>query len=125
MKRFKLLAGLLCAFLMYGCSLDYENTNSITPDGVWKNSEMINAFLSNIYGNMMPGWPIAANNTDEGMNGPTEMNQYVRGEYSVDISGQGLDYRFIERINFFLTNLETVELSVLTQVEKDRMRGQA
>lgn len=86
---------------------------------------MINAFLSNIYGNMMPGWPIAANNTDEGMNGPTEMNQYVRGEYSVDISGQGLDYRFIERINFFLTNLETVELSVLTQVEKDRMRGQA
>ncbi len=24
MKRFKLLAGLLCAFLMYGCSLDYK-----------------------------------------------------------------------------------------------------
>ena len=59
------------------------------------------------------------------MNGPTEMNQYVRGEYSVDISGQGLDYRFIDRINFFLTNLETVDASVLTQKEKDQMRGQA
>lgn len=125
MKRFKLLAGLLCAFFMYGCSLDYENTNGITPDGVWKDAKMIDAFLSNIYGNMMPGWPIAANNTDEGMNGPTEMNQYVRGEYSVDISGQGLDYRFIDRINFFLTNLETVDASVLTQKEKDQMRGQA
>ena len=83
MKRIKLLAGLLSAFLMYGCSLDYENTNSITPDGVWKDPQMISAFLSNIYGNMMPGWPISANNSDEGMNGPTEMNQYVRGEYSV------------------------------------------
>ena len=62
MKRFKLLAGLLCAFFMYGCSLDYENTNGITPDGVWKDAKMIDAFLSNIYGNMMPGWPIAANN---------------------------------------------------------------
>lgn len=125
MKRFKLLVGLLCAFLMYGCSLDYENTNSITPDGVWKDPQMISAFLSNIYGNMMPGWPISANNSDEGMNGPTEMNQYVRGEYSVDISGQKLDYRFIDRINFFLTNLETVDPAVLSVEENNQMRGQA
>lgn len=125
MKRIKLLAGMLCAFFMYGCSLDYENTNSITPDGVWKDPQMISAFLSNIYGNMMPGWPIAANNTDEGMNGTTEMNQYVRGEYSVDISGQKLDYRFIDRINFFLTNLETVDPAVLSVEENNQMRGQA
>lgn len=125
MKRIKLLAGMLCAFFMYGCSLDYENTNSITPDGVWKDPQMISAFLSNIYGNMMPGWPISANNSDEGMNGPTEMNQYVRGEYSVDISGQKLDYRFIDRINFFLTNLETVDPAVLSVEENNQMRGQA
>lgn len=125
MKRFKLLAGLLCAFLMYGCSLDYENTGAITPDGVWKDSKMIEAFLSNIYGNMMPGWPITANNTDEGMNNLTEMSQYARGEYSVDISGQGLDYRFIDRINFFLTNLEMVDPTVLSEEENNQMSGQA
>lgn len=44
MKRIKLLAGLLSVFLMYGCSLDYENKGSITPDGVWNNPEMIDAF---------------------------------------------------------------------------------
>ena len=125
MKRIKLLAGLLSVFLMYGCSLDYENKGSITPDGVWNNPEMIDAFLANIYGNMMPGWPIASNNTDEGMNGVTEMDQYVRGEYSVDNHGQGLGYGNIDKINFFLTNLATVDQAVLTKEENDQLRGQA
>lgn len=123
MKKKNIIVGLFCSLLLGSCSLDYENTSAITPDGVWENPDMVNAFLTNIYGSMMPGWPISANNTDEGMNGPTDMSQYVRGEITVDNCAQGLDYKNIDKINYFLANLESV--TVLNEDEKKQLRGQA
>lgn len=123
MKKKNIIVGLFCSLLLGSCSLDYENTSAITPDGVWENPDMVNAFLTNIYGSMMPGWPISANNTDEGMNGPTDMSQYVRGEITVDNCAQGLDYKNIGKINYFLANLESV--TVLNEDEKKQLRGQA
>lgn len=123
MKKKNILVGLCCSLLLSACSLDYENTEAITPDAVWKDQTMINAFLNDIYGNMMPGWPITANNTDEGMNGNTEMSQYVRGEATVMNSGVGLDYKNIDKINFFLDNLEAT--TALTEDEKKPLIGQA
>ncbi len=123
MKKKNILVGLCCSLLLSACSLDYENTEAITPDAVWKDPTMINAFLYDIYGNMMPGWPITANNTDEGMNGPTDMSQYVRGEATVMNSGVGLDYKNIDKINFFLDNLEAT--TALTEDEKKPLIGQA
>lgn len=123
MKKKNILVGLCCSLLLSACSLDYENTEAITPDAVWKDPTMINAFLNDIYGNMMPGWPITANNTDEGMNTPTEMSQYVRGEATVMNSGVGLDYKNIDKINFFLDNLEAT--MALTEDEKKPLIGQA
>lgn len=123
MKKKNILVGLCCSLLLCACSLDYENTEAITPDAVWKDPTMINAFLYDIYGNMMPGWPITANNTDEGMNGTTEMSQYVRGEATVMNSGVGLDYKNIDKINFFLDNLEAT--TALTEDEKKPLIGQA
>ena len=123
MKKKNIIVGLFCSLLLGSCSLDYENTSAITPDGVWENPDMVNAFLTNIYGSMMPGWPISANNTDEGMNGPADMSQYVRGEITVDNCAQGLDYKNIDKINYFLANLESV--TVLNEDEKKQLRGQA
>lgn len=123
MKKKNIFISLMFGLLMGSCSLDYENTSAITPDGVWENPDMVNAFLTNIYGSMMPGWPISANNTDEGMNGPTDMSQYVRGEITVDNCAQGLDYKNIDKINYFLANLESV--TVLNEDEKKQLRGQA
>ena len=123
MKKKNIIVGLFCGLLLGSCSLDYENTGAITPDGVWENADMVNAFLTNIYGSMMPGWPVSANNTDEGMNGPTDMSQYVRGEITVDNCAQGLDYKNIDKINYFLANLESV--TVLNEDEKKQLRGQA
>lgn len=123
MKKKNILVGLCCSLLLSACSLDYENTEAITPDAVWKDPTMINAFLNDIYGNMMPGWPITANNTDEGMNGTTDMSQYVRGEATVMNSGVGLDYKNIDKINFFLDNLEAT--TALTEDEKKPLIGQA
>lgn len=122
MKRNK-ICSLLLAAICGSCSLDYENTGTINPDNVWQNETMINAFLTNIYGKMLPGWPVSANNTDEGMNGPTSMGDQARGLITVDNQGQGLDYGNIDRINFFLEQLETQ--TVVSGVKKDNMRGQA
>ena len=122
MKKKNILVGLCCSLLLCACSLDYENAEAITPDAVWKDPKMINAFLNDIYGNMMPGWPISANNTDEGMNGPSGMSQYVRGEATVMNSGVGLDYKNIDKINFFLDNLEAT--TALTEDEKKPLIGQ-
>ena len=62
-----------CVVLMTSCDLDYTNNGTINPDNVWSDKNMISSFLTDIYGNMLPGWPVSANNTDEGMNGPTNM----------------------------------------------------
>lgn len=123
MKKEYIIVGLFCSLLLGSCSLDYENTGAITPEGVWENPAMVNAFLVNIYGSMMPGWPVSANNTDEGMNGATDMSQYVRGEITVDNCAQGLNYGNIDKINYFLANLENV--TVLSETEKKQLRGQA
>lgn len=123
MKKKHIFVSLMLGLLMGSCSLDYENTNTITPEGVWENKDMISAFLTNIYGSMLPGWPISANGTDEGMDGPTSMSQYVRGEITVDNTGQGLDYKNIDKINYFLANLETA--TVIDDETKKQMRGQA
>lgn len=96
-----IISGLLLLALT-GCSLDYENTGAINPDNVWKDKTMIVAYLTDIYGGMRPGWPVNSNGTDEGMNGPKDMSQYVRGEITVDNTGQGLGYEYIDKINFFL-----------------------
>lgn len=116
---------LLCLFLavFFSCSLDYENTGAISPDNVWTDKKMINSFLTDIYGRMLPGWPINANGTDEGMNGPTEMSEYSKGLITIDNSGQSWDYGNIDRINFFLDQMEKV--SVLSEDEKKQFKGQA
>ncbi len=110
---------------MTGCSLDYQNTGAINPDNVWNDKKMITAFITDIAGGMMPGWPTSANNTDEGMNGPGGMSQYARGQLSVDNAGIGLGYDNIDKINYFLTELENVSPDVLKEVEKKELAAQA
>lgn len=109
---------------MNSCSLDYENTGAISPDNVWTDKKMINGFLNDIYGRMTPGWPINANNTDEGIDGPGKMDNFVRGIYSVEGQGQGIGYGNIDRINFFLDKLDN-SVTVLDETEKKQMKGQA
>lgn len=108
-----------------GCSLDYQNTGAINPDNVWNDKKMIEAFITDIAGGMMPGWPVSANNTDEGMNGPGSMDQYARGQASVENSGKELKYEYIDKINFFLAELENVSPAVLKEQEKKQLAAQA
>lgn len=123
MKKNILLVGLLLLG-MSSCSLDYENTGAISPDNVWTDKKMIDGFLNDIYGRMTPGWPRNANNTDEGMNLPGKMDDFVRGIYTVEGQGQKLDYENIDRVNFFIDKLDN-EVTVLNDTEKKQMKGQA
>jgi hypothetical protein len=122
MKTRNIICSLFLAALC-SCSLDYENSGTINPDNVWKDKAMISSFLSDIYGRMMPGWPISANNTDEGMNGPASMGEVARGIITIDNYATKWGYDNIDRINFFLDQLEIV--TVLTEEEKKQMKGQA
>ena len=122
MKR-NIFAFCLSLILLCGCDLDYTNTGSISPDNVWSDKTMINAFLTDIYGRMMPGWSYPQNGTDEAMNGPGDLGSYQRGQINIDNCGQNLGYANIDRINFFLDQLESV--TVLTDEEKKQLRGQA
>lgn len=124
MKKLSYILMSLCLILLYGCSLDYKNTGAISPDNVWTDKKMINAFLTNIYGEMLPGWPYGtANDSDEGMNGGSSLGTYLRGQITIDNCGQGFNYTHIDRINFFLEHLE--DNTILAEQEKKEFAGQA
>lgn len=122
MKLKNIICGIFLTFLC-SCSLDYENTGAINPGNVWNDKNMINSYLTDIHGRMMPGWERSANGTDEGMGGPASMSEFTRGLITLENQGQNLDYERIDRINFFLDQLEKV--TVLSDDEKKIMIGQA
>lgn len=123
MKPTKIIYSALTVLLLGSCSLDYKNTGTISPENVWTDKTMISAFLTDIHGRMLPGWPISANGTDEGMNGPGTLGEYARGLITVENQGQEWSYANIDRINFFLDQLE--KTTVLSDTEKGQLKGQA
>ncbi|AOW11411.1 RagB/SusD family nutrient uptake outer membrane protein [Flavobacterium gilvum] len=120
-----LLAGLTLALSVGSCQLDYENTAAINPDNVWKDPVMIKAYVSDIHGGMMPGWPISGNSSDEASNGQGQMGNYLRGIIDVNSTAAGtFNYSNIDKINYFLSQITTVPESVMTQSDKDKLVGQ-
>jgi starch-binding outer membrane protein, SusD/RagB family len=118
--------GSLLIILMSACSkLDYDNTSSISPDNVWSSETMINAFLTDIYGGLLPGWSFNGGSSDEGIHEVGEFSDYLRGIISIETTGYGLDYTYIDKINYFLYHIKDVSSSVLTDTEKNQMIGQA
>ncbi len=125
-----ILFSFLCLAAMalpMGCEsdLDYNNTAAISPENVWNDEKLITAFLSDIHGSMIPGWPVNGNDSDEGMNSPGSMSTYLRGVISVASNGQALSYTNIDKINFFLSKIPDVSPSVLSDDKKKQMTGQA
>lgn len=106
--------------------LNYENVNTIVPDAVWKDAAMINGFLNDIQGGLIPGWSYNNGETsDEGCRAAKSMSNYLRGIITVDNSNVSLNYTSIDKINFFLANLEDVTSEVLSVEEKDLLAAQA
>lgn len=124
MKQVSYILISLSLLLLYGCSLDYKNTSAINPDDVWTDKKMMNSFLSEIYGQMLPGWPYGtANDSDEGMNGGGSLGTYLRGQITVDNCAQEIKYANIDKINFFLEHI--VDNPALSDQEITEFKGQA
>lgn len=120
-----LLGGMLCLTMMTACDLNYENRGDIVPDDVWKNKTMILAYLNDIHGGQMPGWPGGSDNNDEAMRASGTMGDWARGVIDAEKDGKGLDYGYIDKINFLLMKLKEVPTSVLTETENEQIQGQA
>lgn len=118
---------LTCLMLGQSCenALDYENTAAINPENVWTDEKLISAFLSDIHGSLMPGWSYNANDSDEGMNDPGSMGNYLRGIISVASTGKDLNYTSIEKINFFISKVSNVSANLLSDEKKNHLIGQA
>jgi hypothetical protein len=105
--------------------LDYQNLTAISPDNVWNNPVMIQAYLSDIYAGLMPGWPFSGGSSDEGISTPKSLGDYQRGVISVSTTNTELKYEYIEKINFFLDQLEKVTASVLPADRNKQITGEA
>jgi len=122
------IISLFLAILLSACTdLDYENTQAINPDNVWQDKTMITAFLNDIYGGLMPVWQYGGDASDEGMTAPGTFSNFLRGILSVEDIGTGmaLSYTYIDKINYFLSEIQNVPSSVLTDTEKNQLTGQA
>src|SRR3954453_21045894 len=116
-KIIKLLScGMILSMLITSCKkgLDFVNTAAISPDNVWTDANMIKSFLNDIYGASMPGWPINGGSTDEGISTAKSLGNYQRGIVTVDNTTSSLNYSVIDKVNFFLDNMEAVPTSVLS-----------
>lgn len=118
---------LACMTLFQSCDneLDYVNTAAISPENVWNDEKLISAFLSDIHGGLMPGWPYNAAESDEGLDGPGSMGNYLRGIVSVASTGRDLSYGYIDKINFFINRVSNVSPGVLSEEKKNQLIGQA
>lgn len=119
-----LLGGMFCLTLLTACELDYENRGDMVPGQVWKDKTMILAYLNDIHGGNIPGWP-GSDNCDEALNGSGSMNDYARGVIDAEKDGKGFNYEYIDKINFLLMKLKEVSTSVLTETENKQIEGQA
>lgn len=107
--------------------LDYQNLGVINPTNVWSDSTLIKAYLNDVYGGLMPGWPLGNGaNSDEGINGSgVNLGNYQQGILDVSTTYYNLSYTYIDKTNYFLDQLANVPASVLPAALKNRLIGEA
>ncbi|WP_316838091.1 RagB/SusD family nutrient uptake outer membrane protein [Pedobacter nutrimenti] len=112
-------------FLLMSCSkvLDKTNLSAVGPDQVWSDANMATAYLNQIYSDLMPGNPYGTgNNTDEGVPYQKQTNDWFRGTATFDSQNDFKVYNNIRTINILLAN---VDKATFSQVDKDKIKGQA
>lgn len=103
-----------CLFLLFtsilisGCEkvLDKKNLSAINPDLVWNNAVAANAYLNDIYKNVMPAFPHEGNNSDEAAF-RSQLPDQLKGTATINTWGDYWDYRNIRKINFLFENIES------------------
>jgi len=121
---------ILAGVLLWGAisckrGLDYVNTNAINPGNVWNDPNVIRAYLTDIYGGLMPGWNFDGGSSDEGISTPKSLGNYQRGIVSAATTNVNLSYTYIDKCNYFLDQLALVSPTVLSASAKSQFIGEA
>ena len=118
-----------CLFLLFtsiliaGCEkvLDKKNLTAINPDLVWNDPVAANAYLNDIYKNVMPALPQEGNNSDEAAF-RSQLPEQLRGTATINSWGGYWDYSNIRKINFLF---EKIESGTIDPGTKKEIKGQA
>src|SRR5688572_18831919 len=102
-----IITGLLPFFSLMSCTkvLEKDNLGVFGGDQVWTSEAMTAAYLNNIYGTLMPGWPYDGAASDEATGGTPVMNSFLQGNATID-SRNNWRYDVVDRINLFLSKIE-------------------
>ncbi len=99
--------------------LDKENLTAVNPSDVWSNVTLANAYVNNIYANMMPGNPDGSgNNTDEARG---DINSWLTGTGTLDSWDNFGQYGNIRTINILLDNIDK---ATFDNTSKNQIKGQ-
>jgi len=118
---------LLLLLCIAGCSkvLDKQNPGAINPDLTWNDLNAANAYINEIYADIMPEFAInEGRNTDEGSESylfNSYMAPHLRGSATID-TWNFWSYDVIHKINILLTQIDK---GGLTSDLKEQIKGQA
>ncbi len=124
MNKIILLGSFLLLLVITSCDpLDKENLESISPNDIWTNAAVAEAYVNDIHASLMPGlevWGFESINTDEAM-GPrnsTSLPSYLDGTLTAD-AVENYAYTIMRQMNIFLENIEeaTFEEDVKTRLK--------
>jgi len=100
---------LSAGLLLFSCSkvLDKANLTAVSPSSVWSNADIANAYLNNIYANMMPGNTATHDNaSDEEVPYQRQSSAWIQGTATFDSWNNFGQYSNIRTINILLANID-------------------
>ncbi len=110
MKTYKKIAGLLVIVLFTACHdiMDIENREAINPGDVFQKDYMAEAYVNDIYGRMMPGWPSGSDLAAESDEFNRKVSVLFRGDAAdINVAGNTFDiYNKIRRLNEFFVGMQ-------------------
>jgi len=126
-KRLILAGSVLMLLFIVGCSkpLDKKNLAAINSDELWSNPSVAEAYVNDMYANLMPDNFVVPRYTEETMGANTDYNggltDYLKGTLTADTYGDW-PYDIIRNINIFLAGIDNATFDVAT---KNSLKGQA
>ena len=125
MKTYRLILGVLLMMSLAACHdiLDIENREAINPGDVFQKDYMAEAYVNDIYGRFMPGWPSGSSLAAESDNWDKTVNVLLR-ENAADVNVAGKTfgvYSNIRRLNEFFVGMAE---SPIAQDKKITMEAQ-
>ncbi|MCG2462237.1 RagB/SusD family nutrient uptake outer membrane protein [Flavobacteriaceae bacterium F89] len=115
---------ILLGLILSSCEkvFDKENLNAVSPEDVWSDEGLAEAYINNIYSLFMPGMAFSGGSSDEApnSNGNT-MQTLLKGTADINTVNYW-PYENIRKINILLKEAET---SPLNPDFLDKLKGQA